>query len=167
MLTKLSQPFIHSLICMSIRSQWQLLRNRNKPVQTIYWYLTMHRRAIACTYYCVTHTISRTGGLIHLISGGNLLGSSDEWFYYIIFSRFKVSLLLLMMILWTRLMTDMNLLTCKCQKSMHLSCDFFTSQCIYTPFEFVHCSDEKIEGRVHWFFTFALQQIHIQSLTSN
>ena len=45
-------------------------------------------RAVACAYYCVTRAILRTGGLIHLISGGNLLGS-----------HVVISLLLLMMIL--------------------------------------------------------------------
>ena len=38
--------------------------------------------------------MSRTGGLIHLISDGNLLGSSDEWFYYIIFSRFSIFIII-------------------------------------------------------------------------
>ena len=37
---------------------------------------------------------------------------------------------------------------------------------MHSPFGFLHCSDEKIAGCVHWFLTFALQQIHIQSLTS-
>ncbi len=38
---------------------------------------------------------------------------------------------------------------------------------MHSPFKIVHCSDEKIAGRVHWFLSFALQQNHIQSLTSN
>ncbi len=108
------------------RSQWQLLRNRNKPVQTIRWYLTMHGRAIACAYYCVTLAISRTGGLIHSISVGNLLGSSDEWLCCIIFSRFSI------FIINGDFMTCMNevndwyeFVDVQCQKSMHLSCNFF------------------------------------------
>ncbi len=38
---------------------------------------------------------------------------------------------------------------------------------MHSPFGFVDCPDEKISGRVHWFLSFALQQNHIQSLTSN
>ena len=35
---------------------------------------------------------------------------------------------------------------------------------MHSPFRFMHCSDEKITGCVHWFLSFALQQNHIQSL---
>ena len=45
---------------------------------------------------------------------------------------------------------------------------FFLFQPLITmhlPFGSVHCSDEKIIGRVHWFLSFALPQNYIHSLT--
>ncbi len=160
--------FIYSLICMSIRSQWQLLRTRNKPVQTIHWYLTMHGRAIACAYYCVTRAISRAGGLIHLISGGNLLGNSDEWYYYIMFSRFNIFIII-----------NVDFMTCMNEVNDWWLCWRANVKINALVLRFFHITNalthrvralvrwKKIARRVHWFLTFELQQIHIQSLTSN
>ncbi len=57
----------------------------------------------------------------------------------------------------------MILLTCKGQTSMHLSFDFFTSQCTHP---LGSCINVQMKKCVHWFLSFALQQNHIQSLTS-
>ena len=67
---------------------------------------------------------------------------------------------------WMRLITDMILVDVQMTKINALVLWFFHIT-IHSPFGFVHCSDEKIAGRVHWFLSFALQQNQIQSLTSN
>ena len=69
----------------------------------------------------------------------------------------------------------------QCSVSMiHFGCrwswDYFGSLCyflwffhitMHSTFRFVHCSDEKIAGNMHWFLSVGLQQNHIQSLTCN
>ncbi len=89
-----------------------------------------------------------------------------EWNYFSSLALFqnKCIPLLFWWRVWMRLMTDMILLMCKWQKSMHLSFDFFTSQCTH-PSGSCIVKMKKIAECVHWFLSFALQN-HIQSLTS-
>ena len=53
---------------------------------------------------------------------------------------------------------DKNQFTCPFWIFFHIT--------MHSPFGFVYCSDENIDGRVHWFLSFALHQ-NTQSLTSN
>ena len=120
--------FIHSLICMSISSQWQVLRNRNKLVpnhslisDNVRWRYCIALRCATRMYKCSISTIHFGHGWLYLT--GFLIR------YLTIFQNKYIPLLFLWWCVWMRIMTNMILLTCKWQKSMHLSFDFFTSQC--------------------------------------